>query len=69
MRRVLLKGIKKDLLGWHDILWDRNAKKKKVVVDSFFFFFLISKEKYHRRKNVYREYTKEAQEAKGERKS
>ena len=68
MRRVLLKGIKKHLLGWHDILWDRNAKKKKAVVDSSF-FFLIDKEKYHKRKNVYNEYTKEAQQAKGERKS
>ena len=39
------------------------------VVYLFEAFFFIGKEKYHRLKNVNKEHTKEAQEAKGERKS
>ena len=40
-----------------------------VLYISLKLFFFIGKEKYHRRKNVIKEYTKEAQEAKGETKS
>ena len=39
------------------------------IINYPFFFILIGEEKYHKRKNVYKEYIKDAQEAKGQRKS